>query len=492
MKFRETAIVSGGLLTQQVTVFVTGVLIARHLGAGGFGELGTLRSLSIFLLIVTPLGLDLALLKHASFFHARPAELRTISRALRGLVAALNIALLGLVAAYVGPRLQVVYQDINNFSHLCVITMLGLVFAADVQISGALYRVADRVTTYSLIINYGQPIFRLGLSYLTLVWGGGVEGIAWVNTAVFICSFLAIGCADRRTGGAASPLGAVAVARRVGLILSESLWMALLLVVYQAMRFVDILILAALTTAQTVGEYTAMSNVAQLIQIYPNAISQTLGPRIAVLYQDGDLTGIKHELQDYSRKASLLGGVLFGGVAVFGTDLDLVFSKSFNFPWELAVLLATGWYVSATLAPFGYVLSMTGRHRQELAVLSVGAVMLVVCLVLLIPPLGSIGAALSVLIAFVSVNVLRCAYVIRILASNPLRLRDLLPPLGFACVALACSQTGATLAGRGFMHLCVECLAYLILSGVLYVCAFATGPEREALVRGVVRRRRLS
>ncbi len=501
MKFRETAIVSGGLLTQQVTVFVTGVLIARYLGATGFGELGTLRGLSIFLLIVTPLGLDLALLKHAAFYHERPDELRTVSRALRLLVATLNFAILGFVLAYAGPRLQVVYQDISNFSNLCAITALGLVFAADVQVSGALYRVADRVVPYALIVNYSQPLVRLALSGVVLALGGGVTSIIWVNTVVFAYTFVVIAIADWGAGrGAgrsgrvrAAPIELPALARRVRLILSESLWMAASLLVYQAMRFVDILILAALTSAKVTGEYTAMSNVAQLIQIYPNAISQTLGPRIAVLYRAGDLAGIGDELQDYSRKAAMLGGVLFGGVAVFGTDLDLVFGQAFVFPWQLAVLLAAGWYVSATLAPFGYVLSMTGRHRQELAILTVGAAVLVACLPLLIPPFGSIGAALSVFIAFVSVNVIRCVRVIRILGLNPLRWRDALPPACFAGVALACSLAGnRLLAARSLPHLVAECSAYLALAGLLYLVAFATEPERAVLIQGVTRRKRLS
>ena len=497
MKLRETAIVSAGLLIQQVTVFVTGILIARQLGATGFGELGTLRGLSIFLLIVTPLGLDLALLKHAAFYHERPGELRTVSRALRLLVATLNLAILALVAAYAGPQLQLVYQDIANFSNLCAITALGLVFAADVQVSGALYRVADRVVPYALIVNYSQPLVRLVLTGAVLAFGGGVTSIAWVNTVVFAYTFVVIAVADRganrRAGAPAAPIELPALARRVRLILSESLWMAASLLVYQAMRFADILILAALTSAQVTGEYTAMSNVAQLIQIYPNAISQTLGPRIAVLYQAGDPAGIRDELQDYSRKAAILGGVLFGGVAVFGADLDLVFGQAFSFPWQLAVLLAAGWYVSATLAPFGYVLSMTGRHRQELAILSVGAAVLVACLPLLIPPLGSVGAALSVFIAFVAVNVIRCVRVIRILGLNPLRWQDALPPACFAGVALACSlASNRLLATRSLPHLVAECSAYLALAGLLYLVAFATEPERAVLIQGVMRRRRLS
>ena len=122
MNLRETAIVSGGLLAQQVTVFATGVLIARYLGAADYGILGILKSLSSLLLIVTPLGLDLALLKHASFYHERPAELQTTSRALRLLVASCNMLLLALLLLGLGTQLQRIYPDVPHFATLCAIT----------------------------------------------------------------------------------------------------------------------------------------------------------------------------------------------------------------------------------------------------------------------------------------------------------------------------------------------------------------------------------
>lgn len=481
MKFRETAIVSGGLLVQQATVFATGVLIARQLGAADFGTLGTLKSLATVLVIVTPLGLDLALLKHATFYHERPAELRTLSRALRLLVGGLNVLLLGLVVVWLGGALQGIYRDIPDFGRLCAITMAGIVFATDVQISGALYRVYDRVVAFAVIVNYSQPILRLAATALVLLAGGGLESVAWVNSALFLYAFAAIGLNDRRRRGRFLPMPLRDIAQKVGGVLSESLWMAMSLLVYQTIRLVDILILAALTTTQITGEYTAMSSVAQLIQIYPIAISQTLGPKIAYAYKQGDLQGIKLELRAYLRLASMLGGYLFGGVAVFGTDLDLVFGHGFSFSWPLAFLLASGWYISATLAPFGYVLSMTGRHREEVAILSAGAGLLVVCLLLLIPPFAAVGAALSVAIVFTAVNAARCLYVIRILTLNPLRLTDVLPPLCFLAAALAARGVGSLVSGRSLAMLVAECLAYTLLAGGAYMVLLASTAERQSI-----------
>ena len=93
-----------------------------------------------------------------------------------------------------------------------------------------------------------------------------------------------------------------------------------------------------------------------------------------------------------------------------------------------------------------FVLSMTGLHRLELAILSAGVV-LVACL-LLIPAFGATGAALSVAVVFVAVNAVRCATVIRILQRNPLRLADLLAPAGF-CWPRCCAGKPVPCSARG-------------------------------------------
>ena len=443
MKTRETVVVSIGLVIQQVTVFGTSILIARRLGAGDYAILATLKNLSSFILIVAPLGLDLALLKHASLYHDRPAELKTISNFLRQFAAGLSLLLLVLVAACFGQGLQSLYSSIPHFRLLSLVTIAGLVFAVDVQISGALYRATDRVSCYALVVNYAQPVLRLILSAVTLALGGDVIDLTCVNAFSFFMTFLFIAYLDRRGTVMSQPMPLRVIVPKACAVLSESVWMALSLLIYSTIRLFDVLVLAALTTLQVTGQYTAVSTVAQIIQIYPIAISQALGPRIAFLYKLHDCAGITDELRTYIRKASILGGYLFGGVVVFGTDLDLLFGRSFAVPELLVLLLATGWYISATLAPVGYVLSMTGRHRQELAILFVGAIVLVVSLFSLVPSTGSIGAALSVLITFALVNAARCLYVIQILQANPLSLKEVLLPVLFLCFGLVCRQMGA-------------------------------------------------
>lgn len=479
---REALLVSGALLTQHATAFATNVVIGRALGPGALGELSVLRSLSAVLLIITPLGLDAALLKHASLYQNRQAELGALTLTLRLLVVGINTALL-LLAFWLGPALGTLYGSIRDFDRLVVLAMAGVVFAADLQISGALYQAAGRTARYFFYASYIQYTMRMILSVAAVAAGGGVLAIVAINTAVAAGTFALMELDRRklRSRGAGFPFLKVVPASVH--ILSESVWMCGALLLYNFMRLVDVLVLGLLTTPDVTGQYSAMSMVAQIIAIYPNAISVTLGPRIAVLYAAGDLDGIRREVGGYLRKASLLGGFLLGGVAVFGTDLDLVFGSAFAFPLILVVLLAAGWYVSAILAPLGFVLSMTGRHRQELGILAAGSLLLVLCLFAFVPWLKGTGAALAVAATFVFVNIVRARRVIRVLGRNPLSLLHLAPPAAFVGLAACCSVLGDMLGRRSFLLLFVECVAYSVLSFVLYLLLFAHAEDHRATLR---------
>lgn len=135
-------------------------------------------------------------------------------------------------------------------------------------------------------------------------------------------------------------------------------------------------------------------------------------------------------------------------------------SPSFSLRTTIAFLMPLGFLISGTLAPTGYALSMTGRHRAEFAILLTGAVSLIALCVLLIPGHGQVGAAIASAASFAIVNILRFAYVSLVLGFIPGRLRDLLPPAFGLGAAFLAQFIMDEISERGLFALIAACVLY--------------------------------
>jgi O-antigen/teichoic acid export membrane protein len=486
----SSLIISLGMFWQQVLVFLIGVVVARVLGPEAFGIQTILKNLSVFFLLIAPLGLDLALLKHVRLMGGRSARFELAYAMSRTLVLLVNLVALTIVAVWLGPTLEASAYQVPGFAHLLNVTVIGVIFAADLQLAGAVHRGVDLHLRYAVVTYYAQPFIRLLLTAGAAGLGYGLEGVVWAGV---VASGL---CVLMLEGLAGLPLLHLRDTKRLLLetshktlsILREAVWMGLSLLSYGAVRFLDVLVVGYVVSAKAAGEYGALSGIAQVIQIYPMAISQTLGAQIATLFAGSDFQSIRAVLRRYVRLAALVGGYLAAGVAVFGTELDLVFGPDFHFSAGLSILLAAGWFVSAVLSPFGFALSMTGRHRLETVILSTSVVAMASLLVWLTDLFGSEGAALAVALGFGLANGVRCFVAARVLGGLPLRLNDMLPPAVFLALGYATLATGSIL-GRSFPLLLIECSVFSVLCGIAAFAFFMDADQRNAVLRSIARLR---
>lgn len=468
----DVFVVSLGQVFQQVLTLFTSILIARMLGAAGYGVVNLLRNLLATLITLAPLGLDLALLKYCGQHSPDNPGVHAIIGRLRLVSFGLNAAAALLIGFGLGGPLETSVYEFPQFQTLLIVTLMGLPLAADLAILSAYYKAKGRPGAYALMTLYLQPALRVVLVGLAFLYAPTVLAIVAINTLQVAVSALAVMLHYRRmrsrsaTGEKAGAGSTVpATWSDAFAVLRESVWMALNLFVYGVMRFIDVLMLGSFATAKDVGEYGALSTIAQLIQVYPLALSQTLGPRIARHHHDGDLAAVRAALDGYIHKASLVAGFLFAGIAVFGTRLDLLFGPSFQFRPEVSLLVPLGYLLSATLAPTGYALSMTGRHRAELGVLAMGTVSLIVLCAVLIPPYGQAGAAAAVAASFAFVNVVRFVFVARVLGFVPGRLVDLVPPVAGLALAILARWAGDAVGERTLLVTIASCVLYTALFG---------------------------
>ncbi|MFY9658487.1 MAG: oligosaccharide flippase family protein [Methylocystis sp.] len=486
----EVVVILGGQITQLALTFVTGVLIARSLGPRDYGVFNLLRNSLMMLLIVAPLGLDISLLKFCGKANLDDPLMRGAVRVLRLGAAICNFSVALIIGVGLSGYIMRNFYPYAGFDKLLALTMLALPLSADILIVGALYKARGQAATYSVLAIYLQSALRFILVCLAMIGSPTLLTFVSINVGQVVASSLALFLNDRRftlARGGPPPAPFRTAAREARTILSESLWMALSVVAYGMIRFVDVLMLGAFASAKDVGEYAALNAICQLVPVYAFSTSQSLGPRVSKLYHEGDSQGVADELTRYMGHASIVSGFIFGGIAVFGDRLDLLFGSKYAFSPLVSFLMPAGYLISAILGPTGLALSMTGRHREELAILTLGALLLLALGPLLIPSFGQAGVATAVLVTYAITNILRFAYVRKTLRLALGKMRDFIPPLAALVVAYAARRLGDAVLERSLLSTIISCILYALAFGAL---AYATmlDPERRQKLKTFVTR----
>jgi O-antigen/teichoic acid export membrane protein len=465
------AVALGGQVAQIAVGVLTSALIGRTLGPEAYGLVNVLRNALMLALTLTPLGLDIALLKYLGAGEADDPAKAAVVRRLRAtaFVASLALWLAVALAASQGGIGRL--YPLPGVDALATLALAALPFATDAAILGAVYRAEGRVGLNAGLGVWAQTGFRLVAVPLALALAPSVGLIVAIGAAQVALSTALLWGNRARRRAAHAPVATAQVLS----VLAEGRWMALSLFVAAAMRGADVLFLAAFAPPREVGAYAAVAMVSQLIAVFPMAVSQTLGPRVASAHASRTPGAVRRELNAYLRVAAPVSAYLFGGIVAFGPRLDLVFGPRYAFDPVVCLLLPLGHLLSAGLGPMGFALSMTGRHREENAILLAGAAALALGCAYAAPDFGARGVAACGAGAFAGVNLARFALVARWRGGAPGRARDLLAaPLALA-LALACAQA----AGRALPGVLLACLVYT----ALFALAVAPPGSRRALAR---------
>lgn len=484
----QSVVVLGGQIVQLGIAFVTGVLIARSLGPSEYGIFSLLRTLLTVAMMLAPLGLDASLLKYCGRADLNDPAMQRVVTLLRCLAGVLNMLAVVLVGWLLAEPIEQHFFSYPGFDTLLTETALALPLLADTAIMGAVFRARGAAGMFALLTVYLQAAVRLVLVVVAALTTPTLQVFVWINVLQVVATVSAIFIYERRQAGGPSVVSAItdlSTWRAAGGVLSESFWMALSLLVYGAMRHIDILSLGAWASAKDLGEYAALSTISLLVQVFPFATSQSLGPRVSKAHHAGDHAGVRAALDDYLHLAAIVSSFIFAGVAAFGERLDLVFGAKFEFSPLVCLIMPLGFLLSGTLGPTGFALSMTGRHREEFYLLAVGCAVMALLCWLLVPPFGQLGAATSVAVAFALTDVLRLLLVSKTLGFVPGHIADLLPIVLALALAFLSRHLADGLGERTFLVTFAGCVLYSSLYAVVSF-AFLLGPERRADVRAAL------
>jgi O-antigen/teichoic acid export membrane protein len=374
--------------------FAASVLLARTLGALGYGVYAYAITWFGFLVIPTTLGLDHVVLRYVAAYKETKTwgSLRGLLRFSFGLG-----ALAGVAAAIVGIAILGLLPGSWSVTRQAIaITFLILPIAVVTQVRQSSLRALDHPTLALL----PETIVYPGSLALLVVVASFLSGrdvsvltVAWMNGAAWLGAFL---------------VGTYLLWRRLPVEIQDTQatfdrprWMSMvppLIFIGGAYHLVsrgEVLMLGYLGGSRDIGLYTVASRVAELTQYMYEAMTLVGGSLFSAIYASGD----RQELQRFTTLCAKT--ILWGSIPVL-----LVFNLAA--PWLLGLfgpefvegttvlrLLTTAFFLSGLSGFVIVMLYMTGHQRDVAVVMGAMGLSNLGLSSLLIPRFGIVGAAIS-------------------------------------------------------------------------------------------------
>ena len=375
--------------------FLTGILLARLLGASGFGVYTYAFTWTQLLTIGATLGLDKLIVREVAIYKTKSAW-----GLMRGLIHWTNWVALTMSVALVLGAIGVAWSlnmpaNSEQFIVFCVAMLLIPIETLRNIRLGAM-RGLHKIVMGLVPEWIYAPLLLLiltGCAYLLL--GGSLTAplVALIRVfAATITLVIGVKLLQQILPSAAKETPPEYQAKKW-------LYSALPFMFIGSMFMIksrsDILMLGVLQSAEAVGIYFAVSRGAQLLDFIPNAANAVLEPNIASLYTEGKIEQIQRIMIKSSRTVFFTSLPIIIGLIGFGYWYLSLFGKEFTQGNMALIILCVGQLTNVTAGSVGLLLNMTGNERYTLISRGGSTILNVVLNALLIPKWGLEGAAIA-------------------------------------------------------------------------------------------------
>lgn len=175
----------------------------------------------------------------------------------------------------------------------------------------------------------------------------------------------------------------------------------------------DTIMLGAIAGTEPAGVYFVATRGAELIAFLLIAFNMPLAPAIAALHASGDREGLQR-LVTRTARVVFVGSLPVAIVMfVFGDSFLRLFGPGFPKGHSALAILCTGQMVNAAAGSVGLILNMTGHQKDAAVGVGISAALNIVLNAVLIPTMGIEGAAVATTISLVIWNVILAVMVRR-------------------------------------------------------------------------------
>lgn len=393
-----------------VTQLLTAVILARYLGASGFGLYSITVSAAMLIAVPVQLGLPHYMLRRFAILSAEKkwSELRHALRRCTQLIAVAALLAFVVVIALLGSGCIRVVNGQTFYLALSLALVLSLLatYSSSLRAIGGV--VSSQV--YDLILRPGLLLILAVVLGTSASWGAAEVLIANI-LATSISALMSYLVLKSRLSGEDPNPQAGETSCELLRASAPFLWLAALqMASYQA----DVILLGILAGAEDVGFYRVALQLSDGVGAFLIAITAVVGPHIVRLHHAGDMAA----LRDLLVKCHLFACLIVAPALIFALllgepFLEVVFGQEFRAAYLPLTILLAGKLLYASVCFSGVTLSLLGMAKRAVKLTMVSTILSVVFNAIFIHSFGAIGAAIASSLSLLTLAVL-CAREVRI------------------------------------------------------------------------------
>ncbi len=393
-------------VSAKLIAFITSVVLARILGADGFGAYSYILSIIQILSVIAMLGLPQLIVRQISVYQVRKAWPLFRGFIRRSFQSTLVSSLLIIVAAYMGAEFFFSERE-NSFYAVFRVALLLLPLLVLLNVCSSFFWGLKKIVLHQFFMEFLRPalfLLLMGGVYqfyqhnpsLGLTVGIQVLSLFIICLAVIIIMRMMI------------PEGA----KHAKPDYHTSSWLgsAAPLLFAQCMLTINgqanAILLGMLDEPASVGIFKIAQSLSELIAFGLIAVNMALAPTVSSLYADGQLDRLQNMVTKSVRFVSLFAilaalVLLLGGKMIIGAFYGDEFVSAAS---PLSVLCCAQ-IVNSMMGSVVLLLNMTGYEKITARGVAISALINVALNLLLIPYYGVMGAAIATSASIVLWNV---------------------------------------------------------------------------------------
>lgn len=402
-----------GSLFDYANRFIFGIIIARALGADGFGLYTVGVTVAITLGSFAMLGLEAAMVHFLPAAIFKRDEARIWGTLQVGLAFSTIIGLgFGLIVfASAGVLAQRIFQD-PAVIHILRWISITIPLVAIGRVLGGATRGFKHMQYQVYANDIVSNIVKIALTVLFLGLGMGLSGalaayaIAWLITDCLLVIFLNRLFSFKRPFQAAY--------RQTRDLLTFSLPICLDQVIRQAGVNFELLLLGMLTTAAGIGIFSAAVRVQMVGAMFLMAAELVARPIISDLYHRNEILQLGQFYQTLTRWSLSFVLPYSLTVVLFANPILGIFGDDFRGGAVVLIIISLGTLVDAGTGICGAMIVMTGHSRLTFFNSLIVVILHVILNLILIPLWELMGAAVATSLAVATVNLMRLLQVYKL------------------------------------------------------------------------------